>query len=69
MQVSHNWITYEEEAHRQERFTREALEGTGRSMRDHVLRKLKPLRQVYGDLTEFAPVWEAIDKLKPEGDA
>jgi hypothetical protein len=68
-QVSHRWVTYEEEAHRQERFTREALESTGRSVRDHALRKLRPLRQVYGDLTEFAPVWEAIDKLKPEGNA
>ena len=69
MQVSHCWTTYEKQARRQERLQREYLESVGESLRDHVVRKLKSLRQVYGDLTEFAPVWEAIDKLKPEGDA
>jgi hypothetical protein len=61
--VSHNWITYEEKARRDEQQIREMLEGVGRSVRDHVVRHLRPLREVYGDLAEFAPVWEAIDKL------
>jgi hypothetical protein len=61
--VSHNWITYEEKARRDEQQKREMLEGVGRSVRDHVVRHLTPLREVCGDLAEFAPVWEAIDRL------
>jgi hypothetical protein len=63
MHVSHRWVTYEERAANNERLTREALEGVGRNVRAHVVRQLKPLREVYGDLTEFAAVWEAIDKF------
>jgi hypothetical protein len=64
MQVRHHWITYEEKARRDEQQQREMLEGVGKSVRDHVVRQLKPLREVYADLPEFAPIWEAIDKLE-----
>ena len=63
MQVSHRWVTYEERACGDERFKREAMEHLGNSLHDHVIRQLKLLREVYADLTEFAPAWEAIDRL------
>jgi hypothetical protein len=63
MRVAHSWITWEEKARREEQQKREMLEGVGRSVRDHVVRQLRPLREVYADLMEFAPIWDAIDQL------
>jgi hypothetical protein len=63
MHVSHRLITYEEKACDEEQFQRRALEHLGKSLRDHVVRQLRPLREVYDDLPEFAPICEAIDKL------
>jgi len=65
MQVTHRFTSYEQKARDDEQFQRKALEQFGESLRDHVVRQIKPLREVYGDLTEFAPVWEATDKLGP----
>jgi hypothetical protein len=62
MQVSHSWITYKEKARREEQQKREMLKSVGINVRDHPVQQLTPLRAVYGDLTEFAPIWEAIDK-------
>jgi len=31
------------------------------------VQQLGPLRQVYADLTEFAPIWEAFDKIEGRG--
>ena len=63
MEVRHRWTTYEDKACAEERFKRDALEHFGENLRRHLILQLKPLREVYGDLTEFAPVWEAIDRL------
>ena len=61
--MRHRWTTYEDKACAEERFKRDALEHFGENLRRHLILQLKPLREVYGDLTEFAPVWEAIDRL------
>jgi hypothetical protein len=31
---------------------------------DCLVQQLRPLRQLYADLTEFAPIWEAFDKIE-----
>jgi hypothetical protein len=64
MQVSHSWITYEERARREEQQKRDMWERAGGSPRDCLVQQLRPLRQVYADLTEFAPIWEAFDKIE-----
>ena len=63
MEVRHRLTTFEEKACADEQFQRDALEHFGKNLRRHVLLELRPLRQVYADLTEFAAVWEALDKL------
>ena len=63
MEVRHQWTTFDEKARNDEQFQRDALEHFGEDLRRYVLLKLKPLREVFSDLTEFAPVWEAIDKF------
>jgi hypothetical protein len=63
MEVHHQWTTFDEKARNDEQFQRDALEHFGEDLRRYVLLKLKPLREVFGDLTEFAAVWEAIDKF------
>jgi len=60
MEVDHQWTSFDEKARNDEQFQMDALEHFGKDLRRYVLLKLKPLREVFGDLTEFAPVWEAI---------
>jgi hypothetical protein len=69
MQVSHAWITYGEKARQEEEQKREMYEALGKSAGQLLMQQLRPLRQVYGDLTEFSAVWEAIDKLEMAGAA
>ena len=60
---SHRWTAWEEKARREEKMQTEMLEHLGESVRVRILRQLKTLRDVYADLTEFAPIWEAIDRV------
>jgi hypothetical protein len=65
MEVRHQFTSFEDEACKRERLLRMALKPDGAErLRDHVVFQLKTFRKVYGDLAEFAPIWNAIDKLE-----
>jgi hypothetical protein len=70
MQVSHSWFAWEEYS-RDEQQIRSKVEQFAKNVpgyvRGYVMRHLEQLRDVYADMAEFAPVWDAIDKIEKIG--